>query len=678
MTVMTKMFSPHHTNGQLPFHLSALAAAFVLILAGCASEDPNLVNPPPDANKVGLRLFNFVPDGFSRTMTLEMNIATTSVPAGSFSAVVNSPGDSSRITITRGTTEEYTSGSRFPFTREQIVDVFAMPRANATTPGFDTIMMQTANAVLITTSNANVRLVNAFPDSTLSFVLRLGCPNGAAFPVSLGDSTVRFSTSSLYGEIPPGLAVFSIIEKSILGERTVGIVQFDAARTTPYSLILYATDQSQRDPTAMLLQESDLTANAQRTLLPVVSRTGYMRVLNVSSNTVLAKRISTGQVLASDLAIRGLSKISEVPTCESYVADKFEVTFSGGQSDTDSVSLNVRKNYTLIAADSGSSTTTIMVLPAQAPDDAATRTVLRVVHAASQRGKVNVSIAARTDGTSNTNVSSGYTASRELEFKSVSAPASVASGELPITITTAGTPTAILELVRTKVDVGHSYLLVLRDKDGGGIEALLIDDTAEDQLIPSLEEAVMLRFVNGSPAEEFEMASIGIVVDNAKVYYRNSLSTCVRVGPTPVSAGGVTVNADPVFGMRTLCIYAEGNGVPGISLITTPPLSTVVGQSERRVINATADVAFVSCAYDSIPSQTPGGERMADNVGYGLWSTPDRIIRERRGTFYFYDSNTFEKLYTLPVQFGPLGNSYSLIVTGSKSKGYEVIVLQEF
>ncbi|MBS1562670.1 MAG: DUF4397 domain-containing protein [Bacteroidetes bacterium] len=675
---MMQMFSPHRTNGRLPFRRSALAAILVLLLVGCASEDPNLVNPPPDANKVGLRLFNFVPDGSARTMVLELNIATTSVPAGTFSAVVNSPGDSSRINIMRGSTEEYASGTRFRFTRKQIMDVFAMPRPNASTPAFDTIMMQTANAVLITTSNANVRLVNAFPDTTLSFVLRLGCPNGAVFPSSLGDSSVRFSTSSLYGEIPPGLAVFSIIERSISGERTVGIVQFDAAQTTPYSLILHATDPSQRDPSVMLLQESDLTANAQRTVLPVVTRTGYMRVLNTSSSSVSATRISTGQILASNLATRGLSKVSEVPTCESYEADKFEVTFSSGQRDTDSVSLNVRKNYTLIAADSGMSTTTIMVLPAQAPDDAATRSVLRVVHAASKSGKVDVSIGARTDPTSSTNVSSGYTVSHDLDFKNVSAPSSVASGELPITITTAGTPTTILELVRTSIEVGHSYLLVLRDRDGGGIEALLIDDTAEDQVIPTLEQAVLLRFVNGSAADEFETASIGIVVNNAKVYYRNSLSTCVRVGVAPISAGGVTVNTDPVFGMRTLCIYAEGNGAPGISVITTPPLSTVAGQSERRVINATADVAFVSCAYDSIPSQTPGAEKLADKVAYGLWSTPDLITRERRGTFYFYDSNTFAQLFTLPVQFGPLGNSYSLIVTGSKSKGYEVIVLQEF
>jgi len=636
------------------------------------------VNPPPDANKVGLRLYNLVPDGFGRTMVLEQGFATSNVPAGSFSAVVNSPGDSSRISIMRGTTEEYASGTRFRFTRNQIVDVFAMPRPNSTVPAFDTIMMETANAVLITTSNANVRLINAFPDTTVSFVLRLGCPNGAVFPISLGASSIPFATSSLYGEIPPGLAVFSIIERSASGERTVSIVQFDAAQKTPYSMVLYASDPAQRDPSVMLFQESDLTANAQRTLLPVVSRIGFMRVLNASSGPVSVKRTSTGQVMASNLGVRGLSAISEVPTCESYAADKFDVTFSDGKSDTDSVSLSVRKNYTLIAADSGSSGATIIVSPARAPDDAATRSVIRVVHVASKSGKIDVSVGARTDPTSSTNVSAGYTISNDLAFAGVSEPVSIASGELPITITTSGTPTTILELVRTTIEVGHSYLLVLRDKPNGGIEALLVDDVAEDDVVSPLEDAVMLRFVNGSPADAFETATIGIVVNNATVYYRNSLSTCVRVRPVPISVGGVTVDADPVFGMRTLAIYAEGNNTPGISLITTPPLTTIAGQSERRVINATVDVPFVSCSYDSIPSQTPGAERIADRVAYGLWSTPDLITRARRGTFYFYNSDTFEQMFTLPVQFGPLGNSYSLIVTGSKSKGYEVIVLQEF
>lgn len=636
------------------------------------------MNPPPNANKVGLRLFNMVPDGKSRTMDLEMGIATSNVPAASFSAVVNSPGDSSRITILQGSTTEFASPTRLRFTREQIVDVFAMPLANVSVPAFDTIMMQTANAVLITTTNANVRLINAFPDSTVSYVLRLGCPNGAAFPPSIGDSTVRFATASLYGEIPSGLAVFSVIERNSNGERVVSIIQFTAEQKTPYSVILYTTDPAQKDPTIMLIDEADLTAAAQRPVAPVVTRTGYMRVLNTSTQAVDVERIATGQVLATALQTRGLSAISEVPTCESYVPDKFEVTFSDGVRDTDSVSLNVRQYYTLIAVDSGSGHATIMVQPTRLPDNAAGNAVIRIVHATPSYGKMNVSIGARTDITSSTNVSSGYTIARDLAFQHVSGATAIPPGELPITVTTSNTPTTTLALVRTRVEAGHVYLLVLRDKAGGGIEQILVDETDQNTVMPPLDEAVLVRFVNGSPSDAYEMASIGLVVQNAQVYYRNSLATCVRPMPFVVAAGGASTTVDPVLGMRALCIYAEGNGGPGISTIVTPPLATIYGQSERRVINATADVPFVSCAYDSIPSQTPGAEKIADKVAYGLWSTPDLTTRERRGTFYFYNSDTFEQLFTIPVQFGALGNSYSLIVTGNKTQGYQVIVLQEF
>ena len=45
---------------------------------------------------------------------------------------------------------------------------------------------------------------------------------------------------------------------------------------------------------------------------------------------------------------------------------------------------------------------------------------------------------------------------------------------------------------------------------------------------------------------------------------------------------------------------------------------------------------------------------------------------------YFYDAESFERVFTLNNDLGPLGNSYSLILVGSRQKGYEVIVLQEF
>jgi hypothetical protein len=114
--------------------------------------------------------------------------------------------------------------------------------------------------------------------------------------------------------------------------------------------------------------------------------------------------------------------------------------------------------------------------------------------------------------------------------------------------------------------------------------------------------------------------------------------------------------------------------------VVSPPLAVVPKQSERRVINATKDVDFVSVAYDSIPKRTPLAPKLAERVGYGEVSRVDRTTVDRRGTYYVYDDDgvAFTELYKLPMSFTPLGNSATLIVVGSKETGYDVIVLQEF
>ena len=66
------------------------------------------------------------------------------------------------------------------------------------------------------------------------------------------------------------------------------------------------------------------------------------------------------------------------------------------------------------------------------------------------------------------------------------------------------------------------------------------------------------------------------------------------------------------------------------------------------------------------------------DVPFGETSPVHELRLARRGTMYVYNSETFEEIFTLPIDLGPLGNSYSLIIVGSKEQGYEAIVLQEF
>ena len=185
-------------------------------------------------------------------------------------------------------------------------------------------------------------------------------------------------------------------------------------------------------------------------------------------------------------------------------------------------------------------------------------------------------------------------------------------------------------------------------------------------------------FVNGSTLNDRTTATLGTVVNNATVYYRNSFSTAIPFGTVPIAAGSVSQGITSAAGQRTLAILSYHEGQEKIIDITTPPLTTVPGYSQRRLINASADVPMISAAYDTSYRSKPDVPHMAFDVPFGTSSSIETITQVNRGSVYVYNSETLELHYTLPNDLGPLGNSYSLIFVGSRLKGYEVIVLQEF
>jgi len=193
------------------------------------------------------------------------------------------------------------------------------------------------------------------------------------------------------------------------------------------------------------------------------------------------------------------------------------------------------------------------------------------------------------------------------------------------------------------------------------------------------DDAALVRFVNGISAADYAVVSVGTTVQNGKIYYRNSLVTSIQLGSVPVSVGAINQSVVTQKDKRTLLVYAIKNG-EGEKLIeiTSDPLRQIPNISDRRVINATADIDFVSASYDTNFRINKPSEIVADRVPFGESSAVYTLERDRRGTMYFYDAVSEKDIYSLPIDFGPLGNSYSLVVTGRKEDGYEVIVLQEF
>ncbi len=630
------------------------------------------MNPPPGSARIVVRMLNLVPDGTDRRMVLELGYQTEVVPASRMSATVNAPADSSYVQILAGGVTEFSTPDRVRFAQQSVYDVFTTGLPN-NQDRFDTIVVINANRSLTTLPVAQVRVANMFPDTTVQFEVRLGCPNGKP----LTATPLSYRSVSLYQEVNPGTAVFSIQQIQFGETIPIGTFECTLDQYTPYTIIAHRTTGNS-NVEFMLLNESDFTNAADRPFLPVNMRDANMRVCNLSGSPVTLSLTRTGQVVASNVEPFVLSAYASVPTCEQEEADVVELRFQDGRTATDSTSLTLRGLYTVIATSSDTKAM-IIVPPLPVLFNTAGKAIIRTVHAAPRNRQITISAGARTDASSATSVSSGTTLAADLTYGSISNPTVIEPGALPLTVTTSVLPTALLHASVGTVQPDQAYLLVVGETPDGLPVTYLLAERDQPGTIQQQTDAALFRFVNGSPTSDFVNTTIASVVENGNVFYRNSLTTSVAYGSAVVSAAGATIQAASLQGQRTLLIYTQQGSQEIIVNITSDPLRQIPGQSDRRVINATFDLPLVSVTYDTVYAQHPdSSEVVARDVAFATASPIHVLQRDRRGSMYVYDATQRKLVYTLPIVLGPLGNSYSLIVVGRKESGYEVISLQEF
>lgn len=655
------------------FYLPILLLTVTLLLAACASENADIVNPPPGSVRIGVRLLNLVGDGQQRKLVLEKGFQTGNIAPGGISETINAPSDSSFVEIVAGTVTELRTPERVRFAQQSIYDVIAVGKANGVA-GFDTIVVSNANRSLTTVPVAQVRTVNAFFDSLSLFDVRIGCPNGT--PVS--SQPLGFKGVSLYREIPPGNTVFSIQRVRDGVTTSLGTFECTLAQHTPYSIIIYPVDGSE-EPQIMLIDESDLTANAQRLITQVQERDASVRICNLTSAACSATLDRTGQTIATNVMSQTTSAYASVPTCEQETADVISVLLADGRKDTDSTSLVLRGRYSLVVADQGSDAKLIIVPPLPVLYDVAGKSIIRVVDAVSTSTSFTVSTGARFDPGNPNNISSGIVLAANVGFTTVSNPVVIEPGILPLTITSSATPTSILSVSTTKVEPDHSYILIVSTDATGSLVTYVLDENDQPGALNAAQGAGLVRFVDADPSSESIRVDLGNVVQNGRLFYRNSLTTSVPFGVLEARVGATqfTTNIQP--DIRTLLVYTQRENTHTLFEVSSSPLRHTPGQSERRVINATADLDLVTITYDTLYAQYPdSSEKVASNVPFGASSNIHVLMRDRRGSMYVYDATTRKLIYTLPIFVGPLGNNYSFIVVGRRESGYEVVVLQEF
>jgi len=658
---------------KLSYQIRSWFALFLLGmgLLGCASEDMSIVNPVPGSRRIVLRLFNVITDDVPRRLVLEQGFASAEVPSLSFSDTVRSPGDSSLITIESQGVEEFRTPRRVSFIQNAVYSIYAVPEQGKPNV-FDTILITNANAALTTLPLAQVRVINLIPDTGRFFDVRLGCPNGA----SLFPTAISFRQASVYREVYPGKAVFSIADALNGITRVVGTFECELQERRAYSILIYRNASSD-EPRFTVIEETDLSRNAQRPFPKILNRTADLRVANLSGRSVDVTLPVTQTSITKGLASMQLGAIVQVPTCEQQRADVIRATFAGGATVVDSTSLDVRGSFTVYAVDSSAGASLVIAPTLVRPFSSSGKAVVRVVHAAPSIGAVSVSCGARTNNAAPSGVSSGLSLARNIMFDGVSGAVALDAGEIPITVTTAGTPTNVLRVATASMRADGAYDLVLLERNGA-LDMMLIEQQDASVTLPMLPEASLVTLVHGVASQTQASVSLGAVLANGRLFYGNSLTSSLTPEASGCTINGVAENLRVKLGLRTLAVYAEVGGAPQILQYTNLPLTPQSGYAKRRVINATKDISSISVCIDSIPAIAGDGEHLAMNVLAGASSEVVISQQDRRGTFFFYDADTRKQLYTLPVRLATLGNNFSLIVVGNKERGYEVIVSQEF
>ena len=653
------------------FVLLLVSIVLTVGLVGCASEDMSIVDPAPGSRRIVTRLFNYITDGTSRKMVLEQGFESADVPTLSFSDTVRSPGDSSFISILAGGKQEFRSAQRVRFIQNSVYSIYAVP-ALSQPDKFDTIMITNANAALTTLPLAQVRVINLVPDSGRAFDVRLGCPNG----VPVFPSPIAFRQASVYREIYPGVAVFSLVDITGSGSKVVGTFECEVGERRAYSILVYR-DAVSLDPIFKVIEETDLSKAAERSFPKITSRAADVRIANLTGRPIDLDMPLTKTDLAKGLGSFQLGANLSVPACEQQRADVFQCRLGSGSTITDSTSIDVRGRITVYAVDSAQSGVLVIAPTLQRPFSSAGKAIVRVVHAASTQGAVTVSCGARTNTASANGVSSGLTLARNIRFDNVSAPVAIDPGEVPITVTTGGTPTNVLRVSTASLRADEMYDLVVCDRNGS-MDLVLIEQKDASIPLAALPEASLVTIVHGLAAQPQATLSLGKVLAGARLFYGNSLTSTVEPNASRCIIDGVAEDLAVKLGLRTLAIYAEVGGKPGLLQFTNLPLTPQAGYTKRRVINATKDVPKISVCVDSIPAVSGDGDHLAIGVEAGASSDVMISQQDRRGTLFFYNAESRAQIYTLPVQLATLGNNFTLIVVGNKERGYEVIVSQEF
>jgi len=645
---------------------------FALILfIGCADENPLLVNPPNGTDSMFVRVMNLASDGEARQLRFGEASISGSTAYGSLSNIFRAPGDSATGIIIKNGNEEQRTYRKLVFTRTNYHTYFVLPgiTAKRNKPA-DSIIYYTSQARrALTTLNPELRMVNCFPDSNYTFILRLGCQNGEELVRDNGYTT--FSTTREI-EASQSFAVTLLrVDKRNQFQEIVGLYSFATAQFSSYCFVVYrGTDDG---VSCGVIDDRNQTAASFTILQNQPAKQAFVKLINLTTQSADLSKVVDKQNLnlQNGISPNSLSPLIEVGACSSNSVDSFSVSYANGNKRILEFPLQVQKNYTIIAADSLNNAGGVLTILPQISNTSLQSGYSRVyvVNMMNDQTDVTVSLGAR--NTSDGQLLSGEVLASRIAFTAMSSSVDIPSGELPITIFTTRQPAQLHSTFLGTVSAATTYYLLLwTNSSEGTTNAALLPINEAGKNLTLLERGSFVTFVHANREKSTILFGASGILSNVPLDFRSSTGTVVREGTHTFTAGDasgtVTVNSDSNY-----IVFARSeNGSTRINSFSSAQRTTLYGQARRRCINLTEDIPSFS-----VNEGTTNLEGIiASSVEQNKYFDTTPVFVERRLLLTFWNGET--KL-TEMTGLLPLGRNYSIMI-GGKAGSYFSLVQQEF
>ncbi len=651
----------------------------VLALSGCPQENPDLVNPPPQTETVYARFINFAGDEQPRTLVMEGGKAFTDVNFGQCTEGIHPPFDSVFVTIRKGNTEEIKTPRRVRFVRNSFYTFYLFPTAKNSekpyNPADSLIYVPTTTGLSEEKNVAYIKVIDANPDSTVSYSLTFGCPNGSPIATNL-----QYRQYSFLSKIRSGQIGISILRHKGSEQVNLGLFKLNLKERTEYTIVI-APGVSGMEEGIFVLNDYDPSAGALQVAAPEEETEAYIRTVNLSSSPVQTRKEPDLQI--ESVSPNRIGDFKEVTACTSLFQDSISAYVGGHLKSAASKSLEVFNYYSLFVFDSLDGDANLSVLVEQLRfTPPAGKAYIRVINAAAGDRALTATVLARKDD-SNLGFQNGIKLCDMLYYGRTGKIVEVDEGLMPLAIFTGGTPANLLFTTTAKVEKDKSYVMVISKIAGGNYRISMLEDDAVNQSISYYDESVYCSFVNLVAGPDFVEMSLKSdknalkTLDGAKFYFATALTTIVRTGQNTLTIAGKEYSFNAELGKRVLIVASGKPDDLKFAFVQSDPMGTGLDSYRRRFVNASPDISALS-----VTLHYGNGDVLVHYLPFGTATEPTSVTLDRKISLVFFDSDRFvadkkDSLYKVSDIRLARGKNYSVIFGGIKGN-YSAVIHQEY